>query len=527
MSVEEFDITPSPGRLVESLRDTGYSFVTAVADIVDNSIAADATKVNIDLELEYDGNLRLYIADNGHGMTEYDVMNAMRYGSKKRDNPKSLGKFGMGLKTASTSFCRKLTVISRVEEDLSVRCWDIDEIIDKDEWKLLTPEIDEDDISKLDNCSAQSGTLIIWDNIDRLVRSNDGVTDRTQVDHFVNSLREHLSGVFYRFLESKDEKVDIYINGENLEGWDPFCNWMDEDLKVASEKIKIFSGDNEVGDFDFNVYILPNKSQMSPDDEKKARYGLDNQGFHIYREDRLIYSGGWLNRMFVKEPHSNLIRVEISFNHELDDQFQIDIKKSHIILPQAIRKEIKSRLIPLRREADRRYRGAKKKNGKEKSGDIHGQSSNAIDKKMAENINSKVGEVDPETGTSTVNNQFGEMKLKIPVKNESKFVVQAEESLNHGALWQFFIGQEGKHGVLLNQSHEFYRRFYFPNQNNNMLVQSMDSVFWALAEAEMSTINSTAQKNIEELRFRVSRILEDLADELPVLTEEEDLVDND
>jgi hypothetical protein len=526
MTIDEFDITPSPGRLVESLRDTGYSFVTAVADIVDNSIAADSTKININLELEFDGRLKLYIADNGHGMSEIDVMNAMRYGSKKRENPKSLGKFGMGLKTASTSFCRSLTVISRKDSELASRCWDIDEIIKEDKWQLLTPEIEDDDLKRLNDVSKNDGTLIIWDNIDRLVRSHDGVPDRKQVDHFIETLKEHLSGVFYRFLNSTEENVEININGENLCGWDPFCSWMEEDLKVASESLKILSAGKEIGSFDFNVYILPNKNQMSPEDERKARYGLDNQGFHIYRENRLIYSGGWLNRMFVKEPHSNLIRVEISFNHELDEQFQIDIKKSNIILPQAIRKEIKERLIPLRREADRRYRGAKKKNDKDKSGDIHGQSSTAIDKKMDENINSQIKDINPEDGTGTVSNQFGEVTIKIPVHKEAKFVVQAEESLNHGALWQFFIGSENRHGVLLNQSHEFYRRFYFPNQNNSMLVQAMDSVFWALAEAEMATINNVAQRNIEELRFRVSRILEGLAEELPELTEQEDLVDN-
>lgn len=522
---DDFDIAPSPGRLVESLRDTGYSFVTSVADIVDNSIAANATKVNVDLVLEFDGNLKLYIADNGDGMNERDLLNAMKYGSSKRVNPKSLGKFGMGLKTASTAFCRSLTVASRKDGSIHSRQWDIDEIIKANDWKLLAPEIDEDDLDYLNKATDQNGTLVIWDRIDRVVRSADGAPDRKQVEKFQKSLIIHLSGVFGRFISSEESPVEICINGEPLESWDPFCGWLG-DLKAEDRPMTVEHDGKEVGKFDFKVYILPNKSDMTKDQEKRARYGLDNQGFHVYREDRLIYSGGWLNRMFVKEPHFNLIRVEISFTHELDEYFQIDIKKSTISLPHVIKDEIKKRLVALRREAERRYRGATRRGGAASGDDIHSGSNKAIDKKLGDNVSSELKDLNAKENTATVRNQFGETKIKIPIHEGTDVVVHAEESLDHGVLWSYFINKSQKHGVLLNESHEFYRRFYLSNKSNAIMIQAMDSVFWSLAEAELTTINDKAKKNLEELRFKVSRILDDLASELPELTEEENLVDN-
>lgn len=521
----DFDIAPSPGRLVESLRDTGYSFVTSVADIVDNSIAANATKVNINLELEFDGNLKLYIADNGQGMSSAELLNAMKYGSSKRHNPKSLGKFGMGLKTASTAFCRSLTVISRKEGKVESRRWDIDEIINSNQWKLLSPDVDADDLAYLDAITSGNGTLVVWDKIDRVVRSTDGAPDRKQVEKYRESLVVHLSGVFGRFISSKESPVEIKVNNITLEAWDPFCSWLG-DLKAEDRPMLVEHDGNEIGKFDFKVYILPNKSEMTKEDERRARYGLDNQGFHVYREDRLIYSGGWLNRMFVKEPHFNLIRVEISFTHELDEYFQIDIKKSSISLPHVIREEIKKRLVALRREAERRYRGAVKKGAAANSVDIHSGSSKAIEKKLEDNVSSELKDLDPKNNTATVHNQFGDTKIRIPIHEGTDVVVQAQESLDHGVLWNYFINNTQKHGVLLNQSHEFYRRFYLSNEGNASMIQAMDSVFWALAEAELTTINDKAKRNLEELRFKVSRILEDLAHELPELTEDENLIEN-
>ncbi|RYF95407.1 MAG: ATP-binding protein, partial [Chitinophagaceae bacterium] len=158
---------PSAARMVESLRDTGYVFTTAIADIIDNSVAAGATKIALTLDLQFGENPILTIADNGKGMDETELEAAMTYGSPKRPSPKSLGKFGIGLKTASTSFCRKLTVLSRKDSQYHIRQWDLDTIAREDNWLLLEPDLEqyEEDREFLDSTSADTstGTLVIWE----------------------------------------------------------------------------------------------------------------------------------------------------------------------------------------------------------------------------------------------------------------------------------------------------------------------------------------------------------------------------
>jgi len=131
MSEDRFiECLPDPARVTEGLRDTGYEFDTAIADIIDNSIAAEADLVEVSIDMDPKGDVIVRIVDNGRGMDREGLINALRYGSKKRDDPSSLGKFGLGLKTASTAFCRRLSLISRnvAGGETLKATWDLDEI---------------------------------------------------------------------------------------------------------------------------------------------------------------------------------------------------------------------------------------------------------------------------------------------------------------------------------------------------------------------------------------------------------------
>ena len=146
-TAEDFELLPDPERIVTGLRDTGYNFNTAIADIVDNSIAAKATKINIVVDLDPSMKLKVFIADNGIGMDMDGLKNAMKYGSKERTEKNSLGKFGLGLKTASTAFCRQFSLISRTAEqqELCKVQWDLDYIAKTGSWMLQFPVIEEDE----------------------------------------------------------------------------------------------------------------------------------------------------------------------------------------------------------------------------------------------------------------------------------------------------------------------------------------------------------------------------------------------
>ncbi len=175
MPEEAVPLIPDPARTMEGLRDMGYSFETAVADLVDNSIAANATTVDINVQLDFRGQVRLSIADNGDGMDRDHLQEAMTYGSVRRPDPASLGKFGLGLKTASTAWCRRLSVVSRPsgEAPPMMATWDLDYVADRGEWLLLvTDEPDLEAVGHLDGvASGHAGTVVQWTRVDRLLRS--------------------------------------------------------------------------------------------------------------------------------------------------------------------------------------------------------------------------------------------------------------------------------------------------------------------------------------------------------------------
>lgn len=535
---------PSATRLVESLRDTGYTFTTSIADIVDNSVSADADNIEIILDLDFGNNPFLMIADNGTGMDENALESAMIYGSPLRPSPKSLGKFGMGLKTASTSFCRKLTVISHKNDHYSIKQWDLDQIAESNKWILLEPDLDEysEQLVYLDKIrEGKTGTIVIWENIDRLVRSNNEGATKDQLDKIINDLREHLSGVFFNFLLGSVgfKKINITVNNVQLVPWDPFCRWLNNEghKRVEIHKNKPFkiteliSGKEEsIGEFHVNIYILPNKNELTALELEQMRYGLDNQGFHVFREGRMIYSGGWPNRLFVKEPHLNLIRVELLFDHKLDHYFQIDIKKSRIDLPKDLRDQLKKVVAPARNEANRRYRVGSNKNVKNSDtllNEQHVKSSIAIEKHHdSTTAGSLVNSLNKTNGEVEIKNKFGTTKIKLQFDFEKTRLVETKENLTDGVLWSPGLVDGNKHAVFLNQSHEFYKKFYLANKENTALVIAMDSLLWSLAEAELSVMSDNVKRNLEDMRISVSKSLRTLAEELPELKESFDNIEN-
>lgn len=526
----ELDFRPSPARLAESLRDTGYSFEAAFADIVDNSIAANATHIRIDIDTDFSDQLKVTIADNGDGMDEKTLKDAMRYGSPRRESPKSLGKFGMGLKTASTAFCRKLTVISKFNDRFAKRCWDLDIVIKNDRWELLDPELKQyaDEMDRLEDLTGESnGTIVVWQKIDRLISQTGAKETKLAIHDLIHDIKQHLSGVFGKFLDPDNndvETVRIEVNNESLEAWDPTGIWLNTDeqsnrvtriSKIVPVEIVTDTGTKNYN-FELNGYILPNRSEMSMEELEKLRYGNDNQGFYIYRENRLIQGGGWPHRLFTKDPHLNLVRVEVNFDHELDDYFQIDIRKTRFIIPQILRKKIKEIIAPFRNEANKRYRSGSPKEEKSDAQKKHDNANNAIQKHREETQSAQVSSDDPKSGVFTIKNKFGTSEVdRVKLVEGTNIAVAVEETLEDGVLWNFAINEEGEPCVTLNSSHEFYKKFYLHNKNNATLIQAMDSLFWALANAELGIYSPKVKRQIEEFRYLVSKDLRTLSEELP------------
>jgi len=522
MPEETVQLIPDPARTMEGLRDMGYSFETAVADIVDNSIAANATTVEISVQLDFRGQVKLAIADNGDGMSPHHLKEAMTYGSVRRQDPASLGKFGLGLKTSSTAWSRRLSVVSRPDGQASpmMATWDLDYVADQGKWLLLiTDEPDEEAVAHLDSVAPErAGTVVLWTKVDRLLRSYADPTGpyaKNALKARCNDLRFHLSMTYQRFLDPNDSRarnISITLNGESIDAWSPFQEGLSE--LVADEKQPVDTG----AEFQVRAFILPRREEFADSDqEKEARISPELQGIYIYREGRLIHSADWLG-MFQKEPHSNLLRVEFSFDHRLDNALQLDVRKSQIRLDDNLLRWLRDFLTAPRREADKRYRKGRASNINEKAKKgVHQASNKTIANKESQVGGPKINVSNAAAGEVKITNQQGTFSLKLPVTTATtpgQVHVEPVDSINEGILFEPGLIEMHK-AVRINTQHPYYHKVYVPNHNDSITVQGLDSLLWALCVAELSTTSDSYSDLFSDMRYEVSRILRKLVEGLP------------
>lgn len=520
---DDLELLPDPERTISGLRDTGYDFNTAVADIVDNSIAADAANVKVSVTMDREMRIHVMVGDDGYGMSPEGLQNAMKYGSKAREDKSSLGKFGLGLKTASTAFCRRLIVISRAKgSDLVEKAqWDLDYIAQKNKWLLQRPPITDDEYDCFEEYTGGgAGTLVIWDKVDRLQQKEykSPKAAQTNLDKKIEELRFHLSMVFQRFLDFDDSRarnVKIELNTTPLIPWDPFCTKEPNAQMLQESNIPVDIQGEHVGSFHVAAYVIPRKEEFStPEAAKIARGSNDYQGFYIYRENRLIHSGNWLG-FFAKEPHLSLLRVDFSFSHELDELLSVDIKKSRILLIGELSEWLTNFLAAPRREAQNIYRRGETNKINKNGAGAHAPSNTNINEKAAEVESSKI----TPTGENEakVENQNGSFTKTISISNSTdpkQNRVIPVPSIEGGALWEPAL-VDGQHAVKINQSHPYYKKVYGPVLSKSVIVEGMDALLWSLAEAENSTCNDKTLENYEDMRYMVSKILKRLVADLP------------
>ena len=521
-TAEDFELLPDPERIVNGLRDTGYNFNTAIADIVDNSIAANATKVNIDVDMDPNMNIRVYIADNGCGMDLDGLKNAMKYGSKERTEKNSLGKFGLGLKTASTAFCKRFSLLSRTADEMKLRKvqWDLDYIAAKGSWMLQFPTIDEDEEEMLNMVAGEGpGTLLVWDNLDRLMKDYKTLKNAQKgLVKILNDLKFHLSMVFQRYLDENDSRaknVEIVVNTAILKPWDPFCTKEEMTETLQIEDVPVAMPDGSQAMFHIAAYIIPKKGEFSSiEAEKDARGSNDFQGIYVYRENRLIHSGDWFGFM-KKEPHFSLLRVDFSFDYKMDELLSVDIKKSRILLIGELAQFIISFLGAPRREAEKRYRDKENKAVPDKGENAHIPSNQNIDSKAPDLEGSKITPKGEDS--AEISNNNGTFTKAISIKSNvdpKQNRVIPVPSMEGNALWEPALA-DGKHAVNINETHPFYKKIYGPYLAQHLVVEGLDDLLWALAEAENTTCSPSSIENYEDMRFTVSRILKKLVADLP------------
>lgn len=346
--MDTVSLPPVAGPFIQSLRSVGYSLESAIADLVDNSISAQAKSIEIFTEWCH-GNPILAVMDNGTGMLPEAIQKAMQLGAINPNHTREkndLGRFGMGLKTASFSQCKKLTLISRTNENdnwYGIR-WDLDLVEKTNEWLAQ--------IIPYDTCKAHldkvrfphtTGTAVIWSDFDRAIDPTSIKNERDYNRRIIN-LFDHLSLIFHRFINNDgvSQKVTLSLNSNVIKGMDPFAINPEPDQHAST----LLSHQNlNVGQSTIQVkaYILPHPSKMSYAFARKVSNKGDHhpgQGIYIYRSGRLIVAGGWQKLAKASEANK-LARISVEFDNEADHLWCLDVKKSRVELPELLRDQLK------------------------------------------------------------------------------------------------------------------------------------------------------------------------------------------
>ena len=359
---------------------------------IDNSIAAHASEVYVDIYGQ-DGSRppHIVIADNGHGMSREELHEAMRFGAFQEYSSDDLGKYGLGLKTASLSQCRILTVASKAKAERNTKPrrllmrWDLDEVYRSDDWDLLAPTEDEllawEQEAILNPLAKEHGTVVLWTGLEEPLLSSDDVRARERyLAKLIDEVSEHLRMVFHRFMEGSitgRKKLHISVCGSRLEPWDPFCrDQSTRELDILRHKVegRSRSGEAIKGDVTISPFVLPREDEFTTQHRWKAAAGPRNwnqqQGFYFYRNNRLLQAGGWSWLRSVDE-HTKLLRVAVHFSGELDHAFSLNVTKMRARIPAEIRESVAGAVSKWAKAARERYdrRPTESRNGGKRAED--------------------------------------------------------------------------------------------------------------------------------------------------------------
>lgn len=361
-----FDITPSASRLTRSLRDIGYDFSTALADLVDNSVSAGASRVDI-VTTFAGADTTVVIADDGAGMTETVLTEALRFGSRRDYGASDLGRFGLGLKTASLSQCRSLTVVSRHARRyrrVHARWLDLDDIEQRDRWQVREPWDGDNAVTTAwEHLTDHTGTVVVWQKPDRLL-PDDPTSGwaRRRLDNLARGAASYLAMVFHRHLEGVapgGTKLVITVNGEELRPWNPAAPGEDT-RHLPPVEIELPAPAHGHADVvTFTPWVLPPRERFSSPAEWERMSGPSKwnrqQGLYVYRAGRLIQAGGWAGLRAVDE-HTKLARAAIDFPTSLDQLFRVNVAKMRVAFPPELRPLLEGPVNDLCKHAGAIYR---------------------------------------------------------------------------------------------------------------------------------------------------------------------------
>lgn len=530
MTRRRVESIPDAVRVTEGLRHTGYTPETAIADLIDNSIAAGATDIGVRLSKGFDNTYTVWIGDNGCGMDEETLIRAMQYGSSRELARNKLSVYGLGMKMASTSFSSRFSVVTREKGGKTYSAtYDLVEMKDHP-WSFEVGEATEDQILALnETANSGSGSVVIWEKADFNISQQNPRKKRTvgKPKNLDNDIANYLGLVFHKFMEDHAGKrtLELKVNGELVNPFNPVhADFLDKEWAPIVDKFEVaveINGQIENVPYVLTTYKIngeydaPNK----PGALEASRMGMPTQGIYPYRENRILQKPDWLN-VISFHPDWNTMRVTLELDPRLDGVIRTDVKKSGIALTDEMWEELKNVLELYKsqiKKINKRRKEEREKEKEKESGkttDLHGGSNTVItavgiDLPTAgvKRISPTEVEVDTIFGTSITNIK----DYSGPGSRDSH--IQVVDDLEGGILWEPRMNGADQI-ILLNRSHPFYRRVYLQLRQNPLAVQGLDFLLFALANAEWMTRTDRAKEQFYQMRRMMADTLRTLVLEL-------------
>ncbi|MDP3948749.1 MAG: ATP-binding protein [bacterium] len=495
--------TPNAVKLMESLRYSGYDNNIALADLVDNSLDANATNINIEINLDSKKDECIIIADDGLGMDEQTLGQALRLGSITHRNVESdLGRFGMGMVTASISIAKRIEVFTKQKDKpMLTSIMDLDEMAKNNNFNVYREKSTLEEIKFAKHYGLEdSGTVLVLRKCDKLTKQ--GVVE------FADSLRKDIGETYRYFLRSGKK---ITVNGKWVEIVDPM--WTDGSLtEEYKEKSEVFSderyeikidGTDRKETFTVKIYILPKFDQVIM---RKLKIGIKNQGFYILRNYRQISKADELGGIWNKDPHLNNIRAEIIFSGTLDSAMGINFTKHSIKPTQAVIDKLQNDIMPqiqtlaTRNKKDTRRASAKELNFSEAER-IISQKNKLLDK----------AEPDKKGKPTPINPVVKRQKTKV----EEEIIKRGRPTLAHLARFEshsfgltgpiFEAEKQGKITIIQwNIDHPFYERFLIEYKDNADLVNAVSFLAYSLGESKLKYSDDDTYEMLENIMSTIS-----------------------
>ena len=495
---------PNAGKLMESLRHTGYDNYHAIADIIDNAIDADAQNIWVEIH-QKKGDFEIKVADDGVGMNEDKLTEALKLGSETEKNIDSdLGRFGMGLCTAGLSMSRTTTVLTKQEKGpILVGINDLDWVIEFNEFKSYIGEADLEQAKLFKELlnGSHKGTVVTFSNSDRIQNTN--------VTIFANILKKEIGQIFRRFIEAGR---NFYVNGELVQMVDPLMLSEPETYVYSDEEypIRIETSNGHIEDtIRIRIVLLPDYGVAG---NKDKGINLKNQGFYVIRNQRELFAGETLG-VYTRDPHYNRVRAEISFSGTLDELMGVHFTKRSISMAQGLQDKIieitRSQIRHLQNMANEQRPKAEKEVSHEETEKLISKKSKLLIKPKAEPAEEKPKKAERRQPLAE--------DLKEPEKEAAgerlRRICRFEEAKLDRLGILFYPFMAGSKVVIRwNVDHPFYEKILVPKKEDKTFVTAVDFLIYSLASAELKSRSDENVSLFENIRSDMSTNLRVLLD---------------